>query len=796
MQRIRIYLLPLLFLIFIPTPALSAINRIEWPLTIDRPGGSITMYQPQLLTFKGINLTARAAVSATPKGQTSPFFGTVWITAKINTNRDEGTVHLERVFVTQVRFPGATDAQVKILADILKKVLPAMDVTVPLDLLVNMMNLVKIEKAEAEQMNTAPPVIRRVTTPTVLISIDGQPILRNVDGTNFKRVVNTPALLVQDQKDLTFYLRAAGGWWSSKDVLKGWKETDTLPEELAERFKLLMKKGSAPTAETPTVKSQLMVVTKPTALIEIDGEAELGFVAGSNLFYVINTDREVFVLDNRMYLLLSGRWFTSLSPDGPWIYVPPDQLPEDFKTIGDDFERAYIRAHVPETDESQQVRMDTFIPQTAAIKRSISDFNVVYDGEPIFENIKSTQMNYALNSPFDIIEIQNHCYCCYDGVWFDSSSRQGPWTVSTTLPPEIQTIPPSCPLYHVKYAQIYDFTEDVVYVGYTPGYLGAYVLDYQVVFGTGYQYEPWNGNLYFPRPPTYGFSAVYDPGTAAWFFKPKHLNLGGLAAAFAERLRNPAAFTTSQQTPATTPGGKLLEGFWGPNGYRMLGVHFPDILQAMSSGQEASPQGDQPAKDKNLLNLPPTAHLTANVYLKHQGWLAEAIWGQNVERQLVKKEGPQVGSANSPPPPEPTEEQPESEEDARRWEALRKQSEAETSVADAEEAQKEAARAQAAAARQDNLVSDDEGRVYRKNQDQWEVSDGDNWNDVQDSRREELDRYNGSKRRGVIHRRDLIHSTGSLSKSRGFDASSGDMSQGEYRDFLNDCGIVTVSSYW
>ena len=38
----------------------------------------------------------------------------------------------------------------------------------------------------------------------------------------------------------------------------------------------------------------------------------------------------------------------------------------------------------------------------------------------------------------------------------------------------IYTIPPSSPVYYVTYVRIYGSTPDVVYIGYTPGYLGSY----------------------------------------------------------------------------------------------------------------------------------------------------------------------------------------------------------------------------------------------------------------------------------------------------------------------------------
>jgi uncharacterized membrane protein YgcG len=65
----------------------------------------------------------------------------------------------------------------------------------------------------------------------------------------------------------------------------------------------------------------------------------------------------------------------------------------------------------------------------------------------------------------------------------------------------------------MKYVDIYDVTPDYVYMGYTPGYLNAYVYGPTVVYGTGYYYRPWYGHYYYPRPYTWGFGIRYNP----WF---------------------------------------------------------------------------------------------------------------------------------------------------------------------------------------------------------------------------------------------------------------------------------------
>jgi hypothetical protein len=73
-------------------------------------------------------------------------------------------------------------------------------------------------------------------------------------------------------------------------------------------------------------------------------------------------------------------------------------------------------------------------------------------------------------------------------------------------------------VYQVKYVQVYSATPDVVYVGYTPGYVGCYAFNGAVVFGTGYYYPAWHGAYYYPRPATWGFSAHYNSFTGNWGF--------------------------------------------------------------------------------------------------------------------------------------------------------------------------------------------------------------------------------------------------------------------------------------
>lgn len=103
------------------------------------------------------------------------------------------------------------------------------------------------------------------------------------------------------------------------------------------------------------------------------------------------------------------------------------------------------------------------------------------------------------------------------GGGFTAQQVGGPWTVATSVPPAIYSIPPESPLYFVTFVRIYGVTEGVVEVGYTPGYQST-VIDPAtgvVVYGIGYAYESWLGTEWYGVPVTYGYGAAvaYTPWT-------------------------------------------------------------------------------------------------------------------------------------------------------------------------------------------------------------------------------------------------------------------------------------------
>jgi hypothetical protein len=170
--------------------------------------------------------------------------------------------------------------------------------------------------------------------------------------------------------------------------------------------------------------------------------------------------------------------------------------------------------------EGQEAVIASTIPQTATIYRDKATLKVEYVGAPSFVAIPGTSLFYAANTITPVIMINaNTYYACQNGAWFTGKSAAGPWAVATTVPTVIYTIPPSCPVHYVTYAYVYGYTPTVVYVGYTPGYMGVMIAsDGVVVYGTGYVYPPVVvGVTYVSYPPTYGSGASFAMGAAVGF---------------------------------------------------------------------------------------------------------------------------------------------------------------------------------------------------------------------------------------------------------------------------------------
>ena len=504
---------------------LAADKDPGWPRAMTVPEGKIVIYQPQAESLDGNVLKGRAAVSITLKGQTTPIFGAIWFESQVQIDRDARTVQILNTKVPRVRIADAGSDQQAGVSSIVARGVEGLQMTISYDLLLTSLDAAAAERRSAEGLRHEPPKILFETSPAVLVVLDGDPQLRPIPGTGLMKVVNTPFFIALEPTSRTYWLYGGTRWFTASDVVKGqWTLGVDPPADVTRAWKAEQESIQAKNAKRESAADdripRIIVSTEPTELIMADGEPEFTPLPGNELLAMSNTEDDLFmdIGTQDYYVLLSGRWFRGKSLHGPWEFVQSDRLPKAFAQIPEDSAKGDVLTFVAGTQQAQEAVMDAEIPQTAAVKRSEAKVTVTYDGQPRFEPIPQTAIDWAVNTDKTVLRIGGRYYCCDQAVWFVADGVNGPWVVCDRVPGEVQAIPPESPCYNVKYVYVYDSTPDVVYVGYTPGYLGCYPCYGTIIYGTGWHYPCYVGPAFcYSRPWTWGFHANYNPWTG-WCF--------------------------------------------------------------------------------------------------------------------------------------------------------------------------------------------------------------------------------------------------------------------------------------
>ncbi len=579
-----------------------------WPREITVPEGEIVVYQPQPDSMAGDRVTGRAAVAVTPAGSEEAAFGTVWLSTRLATDRDSRTAEVVELKVLRVGFPNATEEQKAKLSQILEEEIPEWDLEISMDRLLASLDDAETRRLAAENLNNDPPKIIISYEPAILVTIEGEPRMQEIESSGgLMRIINTPFNIVFDRNARRYYLYAGEKQWYGAPDWKGpWELTSSVPSHVASlapleeeaEVKAIQDSVDAQVAaaaeeageeveeEEVGPPPKLVVATEPTELIYITGEPEYTPISEADLLYVDNSESEI-VMDlgsARIYILLSGRWFSSESLDGPWVFVPGDQLPDGFAEIPFENDKGYLLASVPGTEQANDAVLDNQIPQTSVINRSEAKLEVEYDGDPKFEPIEDTDgLELAVNTPNQVIKVDDQYYAMDEAVWFVSDSPTGPWTVADEVPAEIYNIPTSSSAHNTTYVYVYDSTPEVVYVGYYPGYTNSYVYGGTVVYGTGWYYPAWYGRYYYPRAATWGFGVRWNPWTG-WSF--------GFSYGW-----GPFRFGIGF-------GGWWRGGWWGPGRYRgyRRGYHRGWHRGARAGFRAGYRSGNRAAHRNNIYN--------------------------------------------------------------------------------------------------------------------------------------------------------------------------------------------------
>ncbi|HWK64922.1 MAG TPA: SH3 domain-containing protein [Rhizobiaceae bacterium] len=577
-------------------------SRPSWPRTYTTAkGGEIILFQPQATDWP--NFTTLSALVATEYRQTKeakPVFGVIGLTGKTVADKEAGNVLISDVTSTELDFSALDRNELADLSLEVGKLLPTGTLTVDEDRLVASLADYK-RLGDVSDLKSDPPPIFISKVPAILVQTDGKEVIapvKGVQGLSF--VVNTNWDLFKVDADGSYYLRDEKSWLTSKSLPGKWEVANTPPDilgKLPDDDNWREARAAFPPTTPEGGKMPLVIYSdKPSELITFEGEPALEPVPGTGLEWASNSESDVFYrkADQKWYVLLSGRWFSSNSLDGPWVFATPD-LPPDFQDIPQDAPYYTVRSSVPGTSESAEARLKASIPTMARVSTDGSvKVDVAYSGDPKFSQIDGTSLRYAVNTNEQVIQVGNRYFVLKDGVWFVGDSPTGPFKVATSIPDEIYQIPPSSPAYNVTYVRLYDTEDDAVWYGYTAGYLGTYLAWGALVYGTGWIYDDywdygWQGGYwpYYPQPVTYGVGAFYNPargtfgrygyaygpfrgiaGGAAYNPVTDNYVRGGAVAGPAGERAFISAYNPRTGTTAFARGGQNVYGTWKSAGVK------------------------------------------------------------------------------------------------------------------------------------------------------------------------------------------------------------------------------------
>jgi uncharacterized protein YraI len=574
-----------------------------WPRAFGLEGDAfVVLYEPQFSSWEDFRtLEAVVAAEYRESEDADPFFGVIGLSTDTARDTEAGTVILTNVEVIQLDFGALGRDQVSRLSAGVGKLLPTDPLTVSeVRIVASVANYQQV--SDVEGLKSDPPAIFSSTGPARLLQTDGEATYAPVKGAaGVEFVINTNWDLFR--VDDMLWLRDDSSWLTAPTMDGPWEMTLDLPEPL----KGLPEDGNwddareaIPPVDYDNGTPKIFYSSDAAELISIEGEPEYEDVPGGDLQWVSNTASDLFKLktNGTYYYLVSGRWFSAESLDGPWVFATLD-LPDEFLNIPDDVPYYTVRASVPGTSEANEARLRASIPEMAFVDpNKITPPEISYDGDPVFEPIEGTKMSYAVNTESQVIQVEDKYFLVYDGIWFVSDSPEGPWIAASEVPDTIYDIPPSSPVYNTTYVRIYDSSPTQIVYGYNSGYRWGFLAWGLLVYGSGWRYRPYWGYrpgrlpIYYPRPISFGGGMYYNPARgvygryghaygpyrgiqarSAWNPRTGAYVRGGKAYGPGGSRGFVTAYNPRTGTRAAAKGGSNIYGSWGSAGVKRGSEH-------------------------------------------------------------------------------------------------------------------------------------------------------------------------------------------------------------------------------
>ncbi len=176
-------------------------------------------------------------------------------------------------------------------------------------------------------------------------------------------------------------------------------------------------------------------------------------VPGRGVYYVQDSDYDVYRAGNYWYMNYNGDWYRAGSYRGPWIFVGFQSVPRDVYTLPAQYRRwsDYRDRHsMSTTDDNTNYGRDntvddnTGVSFTLRIGQRYNGPDLRFNGEPQVESVPGGRgVYYVRDSNNDVYRYGNSWYMNYNGDWYRASSYGGTWSFVgyRSVPREIYSVP-------------------------------------------------------------------------------------------------------------------------------------------------------------------------------------------------------------------------------------------------------------------------------------------------------------------------------------------------------------------
>src|SRR5262245_37112717 len=274
-----------------------------WPRQFKLNNATALVYQPHVDSWENNMLNFRAVVSITPSGSKQEILGVIWATARTQVNRVSRIVVLEDIKLTKSNFPTLPDKGASYMRALQQQSVPSQR-TISLDRLQASLVATGNVQPAAVPVNNDPPQIIIAQAPAILVSISGSPIVRPLPGTNFQRVINTEALILQSQGGGNYYLHVYDGWMSAGAITGPWSRATTSATGIDQVATNLAKTGQVdmldggnmqPKPSLAKTTPTIYVSQTPTEMLVFQGQPTFTSITGTSLQWASNTTADVIL---------------------------------------------------------------------------------------------------------------------------------------------------------------------------------------------------------------------------------------------------------------------------------------------------------------------------------------------------------------------------------------------------------------------------------------------------------------------------------------------------------------------